>query len=134
MKAFILKHSEALLISTFAVFSPIKGMVITALLAVLVDFITGIIAAKKQGIVLESWKMGTSVSRALIYATVIMMFFLIQTFLLDNEFKIVNIVAGIIGVKEAYSILENLDKISGSNIFTEVLNKLQSINSKKKDE
>ena len=134
MKAFILKHSEALLISTLAVFAPIRGMVIVALLAVLVDFITGIIAAKKQGIVLESWKMGTSVSRALIYATVICMFFLIQTYLLNNGFQIVNIIAGIIGVKEAYSILENLNKISGNNLFTEALNKLQSINSKKKDE
>lgn len=131
MKAFILKHSEALLISTLAVFAPIKAMIIVAALLIVLDFIIGIIAAKKRGEEIKSSKMGTTVSKLLIAETAIIMTYLVQHYLLLDSFALVNIVAGIIGTKELYSLMESLNSISGGKMFTEILTKLSSINSKK---
>lgn len=131
MKAFILKHSEALLISTLAVFAPIKAMIIVAALLIVLDFIVGIIAARKRGEEIKSSKMGTTVSKLLIAETSIIMCYLVQHYLLSDSFALVNIVAGIIGTKELYSLMESLNSISGGKMFTEILTKLSSIHTKK---
>lgn len=131
MKAFILKHSEALLISTLAVFAPIRAMIIVAALLIILDFIVGIIAAKKRGEEIKSSKMGTTVSKLLIAETAIIMCYLVQHYLLMDSFALVNIAAGIIGTKELYSLMESLNSISGGKMFTEILTKLSSINAKK---
>ena len=131
MKAFILKHSEVALLSIVAVFAPIKGMIIVAALAIIVDFIIGIIAAKKRGEEIKSSKMGTTVSKLLIAETAIMMCYLVQHYLLKDSFPLTNWVAGVVGLKEIYSIMESLNSISGGKLFTDVLTKLSSINHKK---
>ena len=132
MKEFATKHLGALLISTLAVFAPIKGMIIVAGLAVIVDLITGIVAAKKRGEEIKSSKIGITVSKLIIVETAILMCFLIQTYLLDNAFPLVNWVAGVIGVHQIYSIMENLNSISGNQLFTSILTKLTSINHEEK--
>lgn len=133
MKAFLMKHSEALIISTFAIFAPIRGMIAVTVILVVCDFITGVIAAYKKGGIknVKSYKMGTTISRFIIYLTAICLSFLVQVYMMGNEFPIVNWVAGVISVKELYSVFENLNKISGNNLFVEILNKLSSINYKK---
>ena len=134
MKEFIAKHTGTLIVSTLAVFAPIKGIIIVAALAIVVDFILGIIAARKRGEQIKSSKMGITVSKLLIAETAILMSFLIQTYLLDNAFPVVNWVAGLIGTKEIYSIMESLNSISGGKLFTEILTRLSSINHKKDDQ
>lgn len=131
MKAFIIKHTEAILISSFAVFAPIRGMIIVAALAIVADFILGIIAAKKRGDEIKSSKMGITVSKLLIAETAIMMCYLVQHYLLQDSFPLTNWVAGIVGLNEIYSIIESLDSISGGKMFKEILTKLSSINHKK---
>ena len=130
MKAYILKHSEAITISTLAVFAPIKEMIVVAALAVVVDLITGIIAAYKRGEKIKSSKMATTVSKLLVIQTAIIMSFLIQKFLIQDSFPLTSWVSGIIGIQQVYSILENLNSISGGKMFADLLNKLSSINAK----
>ena len=131
MKAFLLKHSEALLISILAVFAPIKSMIIVAALAIILDFVVGIIAAKKRGEEIKSSKMGTTVSKLLIAETAIMMCYLVQHYLIQDAFPLTNWVSGVVGLKEIYSIMESLNSISGGKLFTDILTKLSSINYKK---
>lgn len=128
MKEFVTKHFGAFIISTLAIFAPIRGMIIVAALAIIVDFILGIVAARKRGEEIKSSKMGVTVSKLLIAETAILMSFLVQTYLLDNAFPLVNWVAGIIGTKEIYSIFESLNSISEGKLFTEILTKLSSVN------
>ena len=130
MKAFLIKHSEALLISTLAVFAPVKDVIVVVALSVVVDFVVGIIAAKKRGEEIKSSKMTKSISKLLIIETAIIMGFLIQHYLMADAFSLVNLVAGVFGLKEAYSIMESLNSISGGELFKDILTKLSSINAK----
>ena len=134
MKAFLLKHSEALLISLLAIIAPIKGMIVVAALSVFVDFLTGMYAAHKRGEKIKSSKMAVTVTKLFVIETAILMCFFIQTFLLDNAFPLTSWVAGLIGTQQIYSIMENLNSISGGKLFSDILTKLQSINATKKDE
>lgn len=128
MKAFLTKNLEPLLISTLAVFAPIKGIIIVTALTIIVDFITGIMAAKKRGEKITSAKMSTTISKLFIAETAILMGFLIQTYLLGDSFPLCNVVAGIYGIKEGKSLFENLNTISGSNLFQSILSLLSSPN------
>jgi hypothetical protein len=143
MKETILKNTEAVLVGTLAVFAPIKAMIIVSALAVLVDFIVGIMAARKRGESIKSSKMGVTVSKLFIIETAIVMSFLVQTYLLQDAFPLTNWVASIVGVKEIFSIMESLNVISDNKFFTDILTKLGSVNAssdikarleKKKDE
>lgn len=123
-------NGEAILLALLSVFAPIQSIVVVVTLLILADFITGIMASMKKKVKIESSKMSKTVSRFLISQSAICLTFLTQTFLLQDSFPLVNVVAGVIGIKEIYSVMENLNTLSGNNLLTEVLSKLSSINYK----
>lgn len=115
-------------LAALAVFAPIQAVVITVGVLIFADLATGIWAAKKRGEVIKSSKMRDSITKLLIYQTVIMTGFLVETFLLDGLLPVVKLAAAVIGMVELKSLLENANSILGRDLFKEILSKLGSKN------
>jgi phage-related holin len=125
MKEFLTKAGIAVL----AVFAPVKSIMIVVGVLVIADLITGILAARKRGEPITSAGFRRSVAKTLIYQSAIMLSFLTQQYLVgDDLFSIVKVTAGIIGMTELYSCVENLNVLNGSPIFKALLDKLGSKN------
>lgn len=117
-------------LSLLAVFAPAKAMILTSLALVLMDLVTGIIAAKKAGEPVTSAGLRRSIGKLLIYEAAILLGFLTQQYMTGDTVPVSNIIAGLIGVAELTSCLENLNKISDGSILKAVLDKIGSPNEK----
>lgn len=122
---------DKLLVAFVAALVPIKMVLITVGILIMVDLITGIWAAKKRGERISSAVMRRTVSKFLIYQTTIITGFLLQTYLLDNIIPVSKLVASVIGLVEFKSILENGNSILGEDLFKVIIQKLGSDNDKK---
>lgn len=134
MKDSLVKYAQPVIISLGAVFDPIKGTIIAANVVIIVDLITGVIAAKKRGEAIRSSALRRSLSKFLIYNTAILIGFIVEKFLINDSFPITQIVAGIVGTTESLSIYENLNSISDNKIFSVLVKKLGSANDALKKE
>lgn len=121
-------YMKSLLISVLAVFAPIKALLISVGFLVVSDMITGIWAAKKRKDTIKSAEMRRTISKMLVYQIAVISAFVLQKFLLDNIIPVSNIVAGVIGMVEFQSILENSSTIAGQDIKKLILKKLGSVN------
>lgn len=124
----ILKNIGIMLL---AIFAPAQEMILTCLVLIIVDLITGIVAAKKTGQPISSAGIRRTISKIFIYETAIMMGFLTQKYLLSDGAPVAGMIAGVIGLTELTSILENLNKIQGTDMLKSVINKLGSSNDDK---
>jgi len=122
---------KALALSVIAVFAPAKAMIISSLALVLMDLVTGILAARKQNIPITSAGLRNTVSKLFIYEIAIMLGFLTQHYLMDDVIPCANIIAGMVGITELTSCLENLNTIGGNNILKAIIDKLGSQNGPK---
>jgi hypothetical protein len=127
MKEWIIK----VLIAGCAVLAPIKAVLITVGILIFVDLVTGIVAAKKRGEKIKSAAMRRTISKVLIYQTAVITGFLLETYLLDGVLPVSKLVAGVIGLVEFKSVLENSNIILGEDIFKSLISKLGSENDKK---
>ena len=119
-----------LLLSTVAVFAPIKALLLVTGILIFSDLVSGIIAARKKGTKITSAGMRRTVTKILVYNSAIMLGFLTETYILEGFLPLSKIAAGLISVVELKSVLENLDKINGNPIFKSLISKLGSINDK----
>ena len=115
-----------LMLTLTAVFAPAKGMVMTALLLVVMDMVTGILASRKQKTPITSAGLGRSIVKTLVYEGAILLAFLTQQYLTGPEVPVSNIVAGLIGLTELKSVMENLSFIvSGGSLLSSIIDKLR---------
>lgn len=121
------------LISTLAVFAPIKAVILVTGILIFADLITGIWAAKKKGQKITSAGLRRTISKVLIYHTAILLGFLVEVYMLEGFIPISKIAAGLIGIVELTSVLENLNTINGNPIFKSLISKLGSINDDPKE-
>lgn len=124
MKTWIIHTAIALA----AVFAPAKGMVLTALLLVLADMTCGIVASIKQKQPITSAGLSRSIVKTFVYEAAILMAFLTQQYLTGPEIPVSNLVAGLIGLTELKSVMENLNTITGGNLLSSIIDKLGSRN------
>jgi hypothetical protein len=117
-----------IVVSTLAVFAPIKAVILVTGLLIFFDLITGIWAAKKKGQQITSAGLRRTVTKCFVYNAAIMLGFLAETYMLDGFLPISKICSGLIAVVEIASLLENLNTINGSPIFKSLIDKLGSIN------
>ena len=117
-----------------AVFAPAKEMILTCLVLIAVDLITGIMAAKKTGQPITSAGIRRTISKVFIYETAIMLGFLTQKFLLADSVPVTNMIAGVIGLTELTSVLENMNRIQGDNVLKSIIDKIGSTNDNKPKE
>ncbi len=113
-----------LLLSTLAVFAPIKTMLITAGVLVLFDLVTGIWASAKTGVPISSNRLGRTVTKIFVYQLAIICGFLTEKFLVSDALPFAKLAAGYVGLTELKSIYENLSRISGQDMLRGILNKL----------
>lgn len=108
--------------------SPIHGVMATVGFLIVADLVTGMIAAKKRGEKINSAAMRRTVSKMVVYQIAVISGFLLETQLLHELLPVTKVVAGVIGMVEFKSILENGNTILGVNIFKEVIKRLGSKN------
>lgn len=118
----------ATLLSTVAIFAPAKALIIVTGVLIFADLLTGMLAARKRGEKIKSAALRRTVTKCFVYESAILLGFLVETFMLDGFIPVSKIAAGLISIVEMKSILENLDIINGSPIFTALVKKLGSVN------
>lgn len=122
-----------LVISLAAVFAPIKATLIVTGVLIFVDLITGILAARKRGEPIKSAGLRRTATKIFVYNIAVCTGFLVEKFMLDGFMPVSKIAAGLISVVEFVSILENLNTVNGHPIFKQLIDKLGSVNDKKKE-
>ena len=117
-----------LAISLSAVFAPIKELIVVTIVLILVDLISGILAARKKQQKISSAGIRRTFTKFTVYLTGICIGWLVEHYMLEGFIPVSKIAAGLISVIEGKSIFENLDVINGNPIFTALVKKLGSIN------
>lgn len=108
-----------------AILAPLQGMMVTMVFLIIVDFITGVYAACKQGIPIRTYRIMHTVSKFFIYNLVILAAYFMEQHILD-EIPFLKIIAGFIAIAEIKSILENFNKIYGVNPFKALTNAIKN--------
>ena len=122
-----------LLLAATAALAPIMMVIITVGVLIMVDLITGIWAALKRGEKISSAAMRRTISKIVIYQVAVISGFMLETYILEGILPVAKIVAGVIGMEEFKSILENCNMIMGGDMFKIIINKLGSDNDSKKE-
>lgn len=122
---------SSLIIAAAAAIAPAKSMLITCLLLIVLDWATGVWAAKKTAKPITSAGFRRTLSKIFIFEIAVLVGFLVQTYLLANTIPISNIIAGFVGMTELLSIMENLNRASGNNLLKALIDKLGSENQPK---
>ncbi|MBE6175849.1 MAG: phage holin family protein [Rikenellaceae bacterium] len=120
----LFKYISAVIASLCGLLCPIAPLVTTAILFVVVDFVTGIIAscvvARREGRPwwFESRKAWRTVAKAGFVAIAIVMMWIIDHYLLEfMHLNLANLFTGFVCGVELWSFLENAQTISGSSLF-----------------
>lgn len=109
-------------------FSPLKGFALALILAVVIDFVSGIWAAKKRGEKIRSHVMRNSVTKLLCYSLTIIFCWVIQKEVFIFEWaKIVNLATALIVLSELKSILENFGNITGNKVFNRIFKAINNL-------
>jgi phage-related holin len=106
-----------------SVFAPIQSVMLTVLVLVLADFVTGVIAARKRGEKITSSGFQRTVVKVVKYQVVIMAAFLCDQYLTDTAI-FVKVFAGFVGMTELYSMVENFNSMKSDPAFQSLLDKI----------
>jgi hypothetical protein len=120
-----------LVVTTAAIFAPIKAIFLVTGILIFSDLILGIMAAKKRGEKVTSAGLRRTATKVFVYNAAIVLGFLVETYMLEGFLPISKITAGLMSVVELTSILENLNTINGSPVFAKLIEKLGSVNDRK---
>ena len=109
----------------FAFFLPISGILLMIGVLICIDTITGIWKAKKLGDKITSRKLSSIISKLALYEVTVIMFFLIDQFILNDiiltffsvPFMLTKIVALVLASIEVMSINENYKIVKGIDLW-----------------
>ena len=118
---FILKYLSLL----WLLLLPIKTALTVVLLLVMMDMVVGVRASLKEGYKITSRSLRRTVSKLLVYEIVIIVAFLIETYLL--EYPITKAITGLVGIVEGKSFFENLYRITKIDFLKIIIDKLQLV-------
>lgn len=116
------------MLAGIAALAPIHAVIVTVGILIFADLATGIWAAKKRNESITSGRLRDSVTKMFVYQTAIVTGFLIETYLIGGLVPIVKLAGAVIGFVEAKSLFENLNEISGQDLFKTLIEKLGSKN------
>ena len=117
-----------LMLAGIAALAPIHAVIVTVGILIFADLATGIWAAKKRGDEISSARMRDSITKMLVYQTVIITGFLVETHLIGGLVPVVKLAAAVIGMVELKSLIENANLILGQDLFKTLIEKLGSKN------
>ena len=109
----------------FAFFLPISGILIMIGVLIIIDTLTGIWKANKIGEKITSRKLSAIISKLALYEVTVIMFFLIDQFILNDiiltffsvPFMLTKIVALVLASIEVMSINENYKVVKGIDLW-----------------
>lgn len=113
-----------LLTTVWAFLAPAHTLIFATGTLVLLDLITGIAKAMKNGDKITSNRMRHTITKGLMYQLAILAAFMLDT-VMDMGLMASRVVAGVIGIVECKSVLENVEAMTGANIWAAVLEKLK---------
>jgi hypothetical protein len=126
-----MRYLQSFVLALLAIIAPIKPMLIAAFVLAGVDLVLGLMVSRKKGVLITSSGLKRTVAKIFLYELAILMSYIAGTYLLDKMFPVTKLVAGFIGAVELKSILENLDILNGSPLFTTIITKLASVQNDK---
>lgn len=112
----LLKSHYVMLIVFLA---PIHPVMYTTVFIVMADLVVGIWAAIKRGETISSRKMSKSVSKVLLYNLALITSFVVEKYMLP-ELPLVRLASGFIAAVEVESFFENINTITGVNLWDAV--------------
>jgi len=122
MKHKLINILEVSAIWLLTYFSPIIGVLFGIGVLVVIDFITGIMAANKRGEAIRSNKMKPTITKGIVY-----MFAIIVAHVFEKNFSFgydaVKVVGGLIALIELKSFDENIKDITGSSLFKKIIDR-----------
>jgi len=109
----------------FAFFLPISGILLMIGVLICIDTITGIWKAKKLGEKITSRKLSSIISKLALYEVTVIMFFLIDQFILNDimltffsvPFMLTKVVALVLASIEVMSINESIKQVKGVDLW-----------------
>jgi phage-related holin len=105
--------------------TPIKSFVHLIVALIIIDFITGIISSFKNDEKITAKRMAKTVYKLILYSIAIIATYLVQH-IANDDVGIVRIAALFIAATELKSIYENISKVVGGDIFTQLWNIIKS--------
>lgn len=123
-----MKPYAVFIVALLSILAPIKAAMITALVLVIADTVTGIIAARQRKEPLTSAEFRRAVSKLVIYQACMILGFLTETYLTGDMVPVSKICCAFVGITEIKSIIENLNSISGGSLLANLISKLNSSN------
>ena len=116
------------IVSSF--FLPISGILILIGVSVIVDTITGVWKSKKLGTPITSRKLSAVISKVLLYEVTVMLFYLIDYYIINDivltffsvELLITKILALVLVSIEVISLNENIKAVKGIDIWDSLKN------------
>ncbi len=116
------------IISSF--FMPISGILILIGVSVIVDTITGVWKSRKMKAPITSRKLSAVISKILLYEVTVMLFYLIDYFIINDivltffsvELLITKILALVLVSIEVISLNENIKAVKGIDLWTSLKN------------
>ncbi len=127
LKIFDLAGAAGLYLIGF--FAPVAEWLFLVGLFVCADFVTGVFASMKEGILFSSKKARATIEKLAVYGICVLISKAIQSFFFP-EIPTMKMVSSLIAFIELKSIDENVKRITGKSIFGEIL----KIFKQKKDE
>lgn len=122
MKSFL----EALAASLLAVFAPVKAALVTILVLVAIDLITGIWVSVKNKQQITSAGLKRTIIKLFVYEAAMCLAFLVHQYLTGDTFPADKIVAAMVGLTELKSCVENLQLISGDPLLATLIAKIDT--------
>ncbi len=119
----ILEYFSGAILWCLMYFSPVLPAILTVGLFVICDMITGIVASQKTGDEIQSRKLKRTVYKFIAYGIAVLVAYVIERQFL-NDFPAMKLIAGFIAYIELKSLNENIEIITGVNLFKTVLEKL----------
>ena len=116
-------------LAIMAALAPIHAIMISVGVLIFIDLFTGIWAALKRKEKIQSAIMRRTISKIVIYQLAVISAFILETYLLPSV-PATKIVAGVIGLVEFKSVIENSNTIVDGDVFRSILRKLGSENDK----
>lgn len=114
------------ILAALGALAPIQAALLTVFALIVVDLITGILAAWKIGNEITSSKMKKTVVKLFVYELAITMAYFVGLNLTGPTLPVLNIVASVVGVTELKSVLENLDILTGGGVVKSILGALNT--------
>ena len=114
------------ILATLAIFFlPLYPVMLAVGVLITIDFITGLIAAKKQGNPITSKKMGATLTKMLVYQLLVIAAHLCELYLF-NQIPFLKISLAFLAMTEFTSIAENFEKSTGKNLMSLIKDYLDS--------